>query len=316
MSASSSSSSSSPSSEPPTANPVLTAYDGFVEKTPFVTRHILTAQFVSYLISWFMDPHFALSNMLNFTIFKLEVYRLVLSPLVNNSFLALLFAYISFSDHGKRLELSMGSTSFGWLCFMIAILTNLVFSLLTLCLYLISSSGTASRLLFLPAEGIWLILFGTVALECVQARQRTNATSHRRLFLAQVPVLYYPAALYLFFAFISAQVSIPYLISLLLGYAIGFGYVDKYLARVLKVQLSAVTVRQYEESWLLTFTRRTGWISGQEVLGSGAWSDLVTAGGNNPNHTSATGGGHNIMVRVSKRQTTANKEREKFHGKV
>lgn len=42
-------------SQPPQSNPVLTAYESFVEQTPLVTRYILNSLTLSYLLSFFVD---------------------------------------------------------------------------------------------------------------------------------------------------------------------------------------------------------------------------------------------------------------------
>lgn len=160
----------------------------------------------------------------------------------------------------------MGSTAFAWLCLMIAFLTNVAFLLLSFVLYAFSKE---TSYLMASASGIWLILFGTIAMECVQAPRGIE----RRLFFFNVPVLYYPLALYLFFAFVSGNLfSLGDLLSMAIGYAFGFGYLDF-------LKLSSVRARQWEDSVLINFARRDGWIAGQAVMGSGAWNDMGESSG-------------------------------------
>jgi membrane associated rhomboid family serine protease len=255
----------SSSSDPPQPNPVLTAYEGFIQRTPLVTRSILSIQVVSYIFSWFVNPHYALANIPQFTLFQFEIYRVLLSPLVNTSFFSLIFAFFSFMEHGKRLEHSMGSTAFAWLCMTIGCLTNMTFLLLSLVLYLLSGQDTAY--MFSSAAGIWLILFGIIAIECIQAPR----TSLRRLFFFEVPVLYYPFAIYLFFALLSASLSFSYLLSIGVGYAYGYGFLDK-------TKLSASKAKQWEETILANFTSHEGWVVGHAATGSNAWNESSETG--------------------------------------
>jgi len=256
---------SSSSNEPPPPNPVLTAYEGFVQNTPLVTRYILTIQVISYITSWVVNPQYALANIPHFVLWKFEIYRLILSPLVNTSIISLVFAFMSFLDHGKRLEYSLGSTCFGWLCLMIGSLTNLLFLCLSVILWALSNREPAY--LFLSAAGIWLILFGIIAMECAQAPR----DSKRKFFVWDIPTLYYPLALYLLFALLGGGLSMSYFISIGLGYAYGFGKLDS-------LKLSSTRARRWEESLLANFTRRDGWVVGQAATGSAAWIDVESAG--------------------------------------
>jgi membrane associated rhomboid family serine protease len=201
------------SNSPPPANPVLNAYETFIRETPLVTRYVLTSQFVTWVFSFFADPSFAVANIPHFTVFKFELYRIVLSPFICPGLFSLIFAYMSFVDNGRRLEFSMGSTAFGCLLLTIGVLTNLAYLIVSFLLYGLTGN---QGLLFLPSLGIWLILFGVIAIECSKAPQN----SVRRLFFFNVPTLYYPLALFgLFSLFGGFQLS--YLLSIGVGYAHG-----------------------------------------------------------------------------------------------
>jgi hypothetical protein len=121
--------------------------------------------------------------------------------------------------------------------------------------------------MFASAAGIWLILFGIIAIECIQAPR----TSLRRLFFFEVPVLYYPFAIYLFFALLSASLSFSYLLSIGVGYAYGYGFLDK-------TKLSASKAKQWEETILANFTSREGWVVGHAATGSDAWNESSETG--------------------------------------
>jgi hypothetical protein len=293
-SASSGAAATSNNNEPPSPpNPILTAYEGWYHNTPFVTRSILSIQAASYLLSWFADPNFALANIPHFILTQYEVYRLVTSPyLVNTSLLSLIFAFVSFTEQGKRLEYSMGSTRFAALCFSIGTITNVAFFTLSVIVFYMNGAGPdQAHVLLSSASGIWLVLFGIIAMECVQAPPGTQ----RKLFLFQVPVLYYPIALLLLFAFLSASFSLAYCLSIAVGYLYGFGYLDR-------IQLSHGKATEWEDGgggggsissfhFLAGLTRRDGWVSCHAATGSDAWIESAsTIGGGG----SASGGG---MVR-------------------
>ena len=202
------------SNNPPPTNHILNAYETFVRETPLVTRYILTGQFVTWWLSFFVDLSMILGNIPQFTVFRFELYRIVLSPFICPGLFSLIFAYISFVDNGRRLEFSMGSTAFFVLTMMIGVLTNLAFIALLFLLYGITGSHS---LLILPSVGIWIILFGIIAIECSNA----PPDSKRRLFFYDVPTKYYPLALFGLFSLLGGF-SLSHLISIGVGFAYGY----------------------------------------------------------------------------------------------
>lgn len=137
------------SNTPPPPNPVLNAYETFARETPLVTRYVLTSQFATWVLSFFVDPSFAVANIPHFTIFKFELYRLLLSPFICQGFFSLVFAYISFVDNGRRLEFSMGSTAFGSLLLTIGIITNLSYLVVS---FLLSQLTGNQGFIFVPGK--------------------------------------------------------------------------------------------------------------------------------------------------------------------
>ena len=279
MSSSGVGSSSSRSNEPPQPNPLLTAYESFVKNTPFVTRIILTIQVISYAFSWFMvNPTYSLGNIPLFSIQYFELYRILLSPLINDSFITLIFTFWSFQPLGQRLELSMGSTAFGWLCFMQAFAVNIIFILVSYFLYALTGS---KPYVLAISHGMWTILFGIIALECVRAPAGTKRTF---FFGTQVPVRYYPVALYLVFAILAFDFSLANLISIGLGYLVGFGdsteasswsFYFRTIAGACKrlILLPAFRAQQWEDRYLSGFANMMpGWVGANACLGLAAWN--------------------------------------------
>ena len=201
------------SNTPPESNPILSAYEAFVRETPLVTRYLLACQFLSWFLSFFFDFSYALANIPHFTVFKLELYRIVLSPLVCPNLLSLVLAYFSFVDNGRRLEFSMGSAAFGCLLATLGVTTNLIHIMISFMLF--GMSGRKSYL-FLPSIGIWTVLFGVIAMECSKAPQN----SLRKLFFFTVPTIYYPVVLLVLFSLFGGF-QVPYIVSIGVGYAIG-----------------------------------------------------------------------------------------------
>jgi hypothetical protein len=128
-------------------------------------------------------------------------------------------------------------------------------------------------------SGIWIILFGTISLECVRAPRGST----RRLFVADVPVVYYPLALYVLFAFMGQSFMLAQLLSMGLGYLIGFassGEISHALSRNLEraVLISSSKTKEWEDSYLENLTSRPGWVVSNSATGSGAWSEDEESG--------------------------------------
>ena len=201
------------SSNPPPPNLILSAYENFVRDTPSITRYVLTSQFATWFLSFFLDLSPALSVIPYFTLMEFEIYRILLSPLVCSNLMSLAFAYLSFVDIGRRMEFNYGSTSFAWLLLVIGILSNVAFLVLSLSLYIISGN---TLWMFSRSGGIWVMLFGIIQIECSKA----PSNSRRRLFFFTIPTIYYPLALLALFSFIGGF-QLSYLLS------IGVGYLDR-----------------------------------------------------------------------------------------
>jgi len=283
---------SSSSTPPPPPNPLATAYENFVQQTPFVTQCLLSTVVVSYLLSWIVDYQYGLSNIPNFTLWEKnwEIYRLLTSPLVNTSFLSVFFAISGFASLKSttttnddtelcRLEQNLGSTAFAWLCVVQSVLSNLIFYWTCILLYMLTDN---EKWLFQSASGIWMILIGLLALDCIDM-----PLQKRRFLCFMVPTQYYPIMLYLLFALANDNLLLGYLISMGLGYGLGLvrrrsntlaassstasnplslHHVEQFFF------LNSAKVHEWEETTLAPWTQKQGWIKGQASVGSGgAW---------------------------------------------
>jgi membrane associated rhomboid family serine protease len=256
---------SSPNNSPiPPNNPILNAYEQFVRDTPLVTRYVLTTLLVTWFAGFFVDLSYATATVPYFCLYRFEIYRVIISPFICQSILSLVFAVFSFTDNGKRLEFSMGSTAFGWYLLTMACCTNIAFLMILFLAYGLSGD---SGFLWYRSIGIWTILFGLIATECSKAPR----DSQRRLFFFNVPTIYFPIALWGLFALFGG-VDFADLLSVGVGYASGYGYLDK-----LKLKLSRFN--QWEETILSNFTQRPGWVVGHAATGDDAWSTENNSGG-------------------------------------
>eukprot|EP01082_Thalassiosira_pseudonana_P009379 g8299.t1.1.5e17418a g8299 g8299.t1 contig29:183337-184314(-) len=217
------------SNGPPQPNPVLTAYEGYVRDTPLLTRYILNSLLLSYLLSFFANPAYALANIPLFTIFKFELYRIFTSPLVCADILSLIFAFMGFMNHGIKLEQSVGSCMFGVLFFTLTVASNVLFLLVSVLLWGLTNSESY---LVGASMGIWSVLLAIIAVECSQAPPDTK----RKLFFLTVPTLYYPLVLLALFSMF-AGVKLAYCLGVAVGYAYGYGKLDRLKVKVERVSL-------------------------------------------------------------------------------
>lgn len=240
---------------PPDSNPVLSSYESFQRDTPLVTRYVLTSLTLSYALSYVIDLTWPLQNMPLFTLTRLELYRLVLAPFVCTSLISLIFAYVSLTGHGKRLEYALGSTAFGALILTIGTLTNIIYLIVCVLGWAITQD---IRHLAGSSVGIWTVLLGITSMECCVE----GSPSKRNFFMFTVPTLYYPIALLVFIALLSGGVPFPYVISVGVGYAYGYKRFDR-------LKLGHVRRKRWEQTVFRKFTTMEGWAAGPS---GGEWN--------------------------------------------
>mmetsp|Transcript_23939 Transcript_23939/g.53012 ORF Transcript_23939/g.53012 Transcript_23939/m.53012 type:complete len:373 (-) Transcript_23939:155-1273(-) len=272
------SSTSGGNSGPPPPNPVLSAYENFVQTTPFVTRFVLSAWAVTYLTSWtLISPSMILSCIPYYTIYRLQVYRIVTSPLVSTSIISLVFCYVGFIDCGKRLEHGLGSAAFGLLLLILTVLTNVSYLAIALLLFgsEAPSTGTSDTTSGMEPDA-WMLLLSVIALQCSSAPPENV----RYVFHLAIKTRYYPLVLLgIVSLFCGLFRVVPYALAVGVGYAYGFGYLDR-----LKVGQERLTA--WESGFLATFVTRRGWVAGHAASGSNAWALPLN------NSTSSGGGGN------------------------
>ena len=145
----------------------------------------------------------------------------------------------------------MGSTNFAALLLSIGAGTNILFTFLTLILYIITGY---KPFMMSQSGGLWQVIYGIIAMECSFAPEG----SKRRLFVVDIPTLYYPFALWGLVTMLASSSFLERmadLVSIGIGYAYGFGKLE-----FLKISLERR--RRLEAGVLRSFTSKVGWVVG------------------------------------------------------
>ncbi len=237
-----------PPSEPP-SNQLLSSYKSWQERTAFTTRTITVSVVILSVLALFgLDLTTQLGNIPAFSVFHFEVYRLILSPFVNNSVITSIIMLLFFPAMGTQIEQQMGSAAFAGLFLSLTLCTNLAFA--AICTFL-SFFGMPEALL-LDCSGFWVQLFSIITLDCMK-----NPELPRRLmcFPFDIPSMYFPLALFGFFCLFGGF-QLSFAVGILVGYAWHRGHLDMF-------KLSDSYVESLEDTGgMLYSTSRnsTGWI--------------------------------------------------------
>lgn len=173
-----------------------------------------------YLFSWIWDLDRALGNVTYFTLFRFEVYRIIFSPIVGNSLLNTIVLALFYPLMGSRMESSFGSSLYLWLLGFITVLTNVVFNLCCLLAYFFSMPEA----LFYSCSGFWVPMFGLITIECML----TPDAPRQLMFIpVNIPSMYFPLVLYVFFALFSGP-QLDFLLALGVGYLYSKGFLDRF----------------------------------------------------------------------------------------
>jgi len=177
---------------------------------------------VLYLFSWIYDLDLALGNVTYYCIFRLELYRILLSPIVGNSFLNTVILAMFYPAMGMRMESSLGSSLFLWLLGCITIVTNVAFNVCCILMSLMHMPE-ARVALFYSCSGFWVVLFALITIECMQMPEMPR----QMLFIpVQIPSMYFPLVLYVFFSLFTGP-QLDFAIAMGVGYAYSKGHLDK-----------------------------------------------------------------------------------------
>ena len=104
-------------------NPLLEAYHMYTRDTPIVSRYIINATIISYIVSTLLNitmTYYDLPKSL------MLILSMKFSPLICTSIISLVLTFIGFYNHGGHVERTIGSTLFAILLCRIAILTHVL----------------------------------------------------------------------------------------------------------------------------------------------------------------------------------------------
>lgn len=250
--------STAPGGQSPGQNPVLTAYQNFAERTPYITRVTMVGVVFFYLFSWIYDLDKALGNVTYFTVFRFEIYRLVFNPIVGNSLLNTIFMALFYPSMGVKLESSMSSALFLWLIGFITLATNVAFNACCLLLY---AMGIPTAI-FYGCSGFWVVLFGLITIECLL---EPDAPRQLMFVPANIPSMYFPLVLYAFFSLFSGP-QLDFFIAMIVGYCYAKGLLDR-------LRPSSMYLESLEATGGLLHgvSRNRGWVLSGGALGHDAW---------------------------------------------
>lgn len=163
----------------------------------------------------------------------------------------------------KNRSRSIGSTFFAVLFFTLAIVTNILFLILSVLLWGLTNS---EKYLGAASLGIWTVLLGIIAVECSEAPRDMK----RRLFFFEVPALYYPLVLLALFSMFSGF-RLAYGLGVAVGYAYGYGKLDRWKVKVETVSvfsfsLDTIVVSMGKYS-IITWSFLDGYCDSGEKMG-------------------------------------------------
>lgn len=258
-------------STPQQNNPILQYYQRWSEQTPYVTKATMIGLLITYFFSFFFQADMVLGNLTYFTVFRYEIYRVLVSPLVGNSIFMIILIALFFPTMGGKMESSCGSSKFLYLMFLISMLTNLSFCLIC---SILSVSGMPEAL-FWNCSGFWLILFSLITIECLLVPDQPR----RIMFIPlEIPSKYYPLILYAFFSLFSGP-ELSFAISIGIGYLYMKGYLDK-------LMISSYYFENMESPSGIfhSISRTRGWVLSGAALGHDAWIAVNADRGANDNN--------------------------------
>jgi len=174
--------------------------------------------------------------------------------------LSLIFAFFSFSDNGKWIEMAAGSTNFAVLLLSMSGIVSLLHHAILICFFVIYHED---HYLDVPMDGIWVLILALTAKECSKA----DPDSKRRIFFFEVPTRQYPLTLLALFTLFGG-INLSFFIS------VGVGYLDGY-EKLGFTRISYTRRKGLENGALRKFTMKDGFVVGPS---GDVWNEIVPFG--------------------------------------
>jgi membrane associated rhomboid family serine protease len=194
----------------PAASPLDNAQQAFYA-LPFFTRALMSLVFAFYLVSWFVPTAFLACC--SYQVTRLQLWRLLSSPLAVRSVLELLFGLVVTYQQLPALERQLGTLSCFFMYFTLTALINVLYVASNVVITVASGSslGRAGGCV----SGLWAPF---MALLTIQTR-RSSEQSMSFWGMCNIPTKWYPLFLVLLFSLLGSD---P--ISLLAGVAVGYAF--------------------------------------------------------------------------------------------
>lgn len=254
-------------------------YDEWVRETPAVTRSLTFALLGASALGFAFGGN-ALATIPYFVITKMEVYRVITSPLCEHNVLSLVLSGFWVNRVGANIEKELGGRAFALMMGRVAILTNVIFLLLILFL---STLGGLPFLMVYGTQGLLPTMTG------IFVKRPPPVFS---FFGYRIPVQYAPWVAIGFFALISNRVPMDLICGAAVGYMDRNGWLgnDLPLSTVLPVTVPSTP------STASTHTNVAATLSGRPTSTSASSSPSFSQGPTRPAGTNGPSSGSSTSV--------------------
>ena len=225
---------------------------------PLFVKFIISSTSIFYIINLFVSYiALFLANIPYFTIFKIQIWRLVTNVFISTSLLNIIFAFLSWIKDACALESSMGTLKYMMIFFINSILIQVIYCLVILLVYLVTKEKGILLMNVgmggVENNGLWPIIMAELTLLCM-----TNPEIPMRVFFfpCEVKAKYYPIVLFfIFMLFNGMHIDFGVLSGIL------YGFLYHYLLRN-RLQISDQFIQNLEASFLFKWmVKFNGFIS-------------------------------------------------------
>ena len=149
---------------------------------PLFIKFIMIFTSILYILNLFI-PYisFFFSNIPYYTIFKIQIWRLITNAFITTSLLNILFAFISWIKDACALENSMGTIKYMLIFFINSILIQIIYSFILILISIIIQNKSVLKLNLIGRNvennGLWPIIMSELTLLCMM-----NPESPMRVF--------------------------------------------------------------------------------------------------------------------------------------
>ena len=187
-------------------------------EVPLFVRFVIISTISLYALSWIVTVDKLLSNIPQYTIQNLHLWRLITSVLMTASIFNILFAFISWVPDAMKLEKTSGTVRYSLNFFANSFLIQVLYTLGIGLLSLVAGSS----LLQTPSSGLWPLIMAEITMLCL-----ANPDNQVMMFFIPYPfrAIYYPWALFGFFTLMNFRLQFDILAG------IGYGYLFFYYIR-------------------------------------------------------------------------------------